>query len=101
MTFSVAKKLSIALLICCVLRECSGISLDRPTLLSWYPRLLTKSEINLSNRQITDIDANTFTGLTKLRRISLNRNQLTTLSANLFAGLTNLKEISLSKLNFY
>ena len=59
-----------------------------------YLRL--QSNINLTNKAIVSIDAQTFFGLDKIISISLDQNEMNYLPDQLFYGLNNLKEINLS-----
>ena len=58
------------------------------------PTEITK--LDLSYKNITHLDEDTFVNLTQLERLWLNGNQLTSLSPNLFENLTQLEWLSLS-----
>lgn len=68
------------------------VVLTRQLLEKWYPNGLTNLDsLDLSERQITSIEPNTFSGLTKLLEINFRSNQLTSIGTNKLDSLTNFK----------
>ena len=76
-------------------RFTNGLVLDRPQLTFLIPTYRTNTFFDLSYKQITPIEANTFDGLTHVQRLDLHNNQLKSLDTSMFNSLTNLIRLDL------
>ena len=69
-----------------------GITLTRSHLNEWYgnaTNLANQTELDLSNRNISLIQPNTFFDLRKVVKIDLYKNQMSSLPSTIFANSTN------------
>lgn len=59
------------------------------------PELESITQLDLSDKNIRDLQSNDFGGLVSLTHLYLDRNQITSLPADIFYGLNNLKVLDL------
>ena len=81
------KGFTLILLVTVNVIECQVI-LNRNLLAEWNPSYLTATSMNLTYRSISLIDSDTLSGLSNLRYLYLHCNSLTNLDSNTFSGLT-------------
>ena len=74
--------------------ECQVI-LNRPQLAAWIPSYATATNISLGSRNISSIEASTFSYLNSLVKLDINKNQLSSLNTTTFNSLTNLEYLVL------
>ena len=71
----------------------SQVILNRAQLAAWIPSYATATNISLGSRNISSIEASTFSNLSRLVRLELDRNLLSSLDPNTFNSLTNLQRL--------
>ena len=67
--------------------------MNRAQLAAWIPSYATATNISLGSRNISSIEASTFSNLSRLVRLELDRNLLSSLDPNTFNSLTNLQRL--------
>lgn len=82
--------LNILLAIIC--KRTSAISLNQDVLIETHGFSINSVEIDLTDKNITEIDINTFNGFNNLEILNLEENLITRLD-NVFIGLLNLREL--------
>ena len=72
-----------------------GVVLNRALLQQWLGDSINNRMLNLNQKNIKDIDPNTFTGLTNVEELYMANNQLKSVEAYMFKELKNLKTLVL------